>query len=87
MRPTIEAEYLASENILRLAQPLAGVADHARIWIEIKETCDQPWLALAGSLSEKKAESSRAPCATHSEETRSMFDSSATRASYEMLSS
>lgn len=55
MARTIEAEYIARENILKLAQPLAGVADHARVSIEVKETSsgsDQPWLALAGSLGE-----------------------------------
>jgi len=57
MGKTIEAEYIARENILKLAQPLAGVADHARLSIEVKEATppsDQPWLALAGSLSEEE---------------------------------
>ena len=37
MARTIEAEYIAKENILKLAQPLSGVADHARVSIEVKE--------------------------------------------------
>lgn len=56
MGKTIEAEYIARENILKLAQPLSGVADHATVSIEIKEAQaaqDQPWLALAGALSEE----------------------------------
>lgn len=58
MGRTIEAEYIARENILKLAQPLRGVADHAKVSIEVKDveaaTRDQPWLALAGSLSEEE---------------------------------
>lgn len=57
MGRTIEAEYIARENILKLAQPLSGVADHAKVSVEVKETParrDQPWLALAGSLSEEE---------------------------------
>ncbi len=57
MGRTIEAEYIARENILKLAQPLSGVADHARVSIEVKEAAAasfQPWLALAGSLSEEE---------------------------------
>lgn len=53
----IEAEYSAAEKILRLAQPLIGVPDHATVSIEIKEVpaiSDQPWLALAGSLGEEE---------------------------------
>jgi len=57
MSRTVEAEYLADGNILKLAQPLSGVADHARVSIEVKEApvvAFQPWLALAGSLSEEE---------------------------------
>jgi hypothetical protein len=57
MGRTIEAEYIARENILKLAQPLSGVADHAKVSIEVREVPaapDQPWLALAGSLSEEE---------------------------------
>ena len=57
MGRTIEAEYIARDNVLKLVQPLSGVADHAMVSIEVKETAtaaDQPWLALAGSLSEEQ---------------------------------
>jgi hypothetical protein len=50
---TIEAEYLAEQNVLKLAQPLTGVRDHARLSVEIKDSSapeSQPWMALAGSL-------------------------------------
>jgi hypothetical protein len=59
MGRTIKAEYIASENILRLAQPLEGVRDHAKVDVEIIETPvvqDQPWLRLAGSLSDEEGQ-------------------------------
>jgi hypothetical protein len=54
MTRTIEAEYLASENVLKLAGPLEGVRDHARLSLEIvgyARPGSQPWLAVQGSLS------------------------------------
>ena len=57
MSTTIEAEYIARDNVLKLAQPLSGVADHAKVSIEVKavRAADgQPWLALAGSLTEEE---------------------------------
>jgi hypothetical protein len=57
MGRTIEAEYIARDNVLKLAQPLSGVADHAKVSIEVKDVPaahDQPWLALAGSLTEEE---------------------------------
>ncbi|HEX7829398.1 MAG TPA: hypothetical protein VF787_07060 [Thermoanaerobaculia bacterium] len=57
MGRTIQAEYIARENILKLAEPLAGVADHARVSVEVKDASaasGQPWLALAGSLTEEE---------------------------------
>lgn len=57
MTRTVEAEYIAGENILKLAKPLTGVADHAMVSVEIKQAVvdsDQPWLALAGSLTEEE---------------------------------
>jgi hypothetical protein len=56
MGKTIQAEYLADENILKLTQPLEGVKDHANVEVEIRELPSegsQPWLRLAGSLSEE----------------------------------
>ncbi len=53
MAKMIEVEYLAEQNVLKLPEPLAGVRDHAKLAIEIKELSPQngrPWLALAGSL-------------------------------------
>jgi len=57
MGRTIEAEYIAREKILKLDEPLKGVADHARVSIVVKETQPaqtQPWLALEGSLTEEE---------------------------------
>ena len=57
MGRTIEAEYIARENILKLDEPLKGVADHARVSIEVKESQPvqkQPWLVLAPSLTEEE---------------------------------
>jgi hypothetical protein len=53
MARTIEAEYFAEENVLRLSEPLTGVRDHARLVVEIKHSFrpeSQAWMALAGSL-------------------------------------
>ncbi|MEA2237823.1 MAG: hypothetical protein QOC81_2547 [Thermoanaerobaculia bacterium] len=53
MTRTIEAEYLADENVLKLTEPLTGVRDHAKVAVEIKDSSvheHQPWMALAGSL-------------------------------------
>jgi hypothetical protein len=50
---TVEAEYLAEENVLKLSEPLTGVRDHARLAVEIKDSAtyeSQAWMALAGSL-------------------------------------
>jgi len=53
MARTIEAEYLAEQNVLKLTEPLTGVRDHAKVAVEIKNAStfeSQPWMALAGSL-------------------------------------
>jgi len=53
MARTIEAEYLAEQNVLKLTEPLTGVHDHAKVAVEIKSAStfeSQPWMALAGSL-------------------------------------
>jgi hypothetical protein len=55
MTITIEAEYLAEQNVLKLTEPLAGVRDHAKVSVEIKESAPddaRSWLALAGALDE-----------------------------------
>jgi hypothetical protein len=57
MGRTVQAEYLAGENILKLTQPLEGVKDHANVVLEIRELPSegsQPWLRLAGSLGEEE---------------------------------
>ncbi len=55
MTKTIEAEYLAAENVLKLDEPLIGVRDHAKLTVEIKFSSTpgvQPWMDLADSLDE-----------------------------------
>lgn len=37
MSRTIEAEYLAEERVLKLARPLDGIADHARVHVVIEQ--------------------------------------------------
>jgi hypothetical protein len=53
MSRTIEAEYLAKQNVLKLTEPLTGVRDHSKLAVEITAlptTESQPWMALSGSL-------------------------------------
>jgi len=54
MARTVEAEYLADGNVLKLAERLTGVLDHAKLAVEIKDLSSapesQPWMQLAGSL-------------------------------------
>jgi len=53
MSRTIEAEYLAEQNVLKLTEPLTGVRDHAKLAVEITALPtpeSQPWMALSGSL-------------------------------------
>ncbi len=55
MTRTIEAEYLAEENVLKLDEPLTGVRDHAKLSVEIKLSSTpgaQPWMRIADSLDE-----------------------------------
>ena len=52
----VEAEYMAEQNVLKLAGPLSGVSDHEKVEVEIRQIPaggDQPWLKLAGSLSDE----------------------------------
>jgi hypothetical protein len=55
MTRTIDAEYLAAENVLKLDEPLTGVRDHAKLSVEIKLSSTpvfQLWMGLADSLDE-----------------------------------
>lgn len=38
MSRTIEAEYIADGNVLKLAEPLAGVRDHGKVRVTIDES-------------------------------------------------
>jgi len=55
----VRAEYVAEERILKLAEPLEGVADHAPVEVTVTPTSpdpDRPWLAFSGSLSKEAGE-------------------------------
>ena len=38
MGRTIEAEYIAEDKVLKLAEPLVGVRDHEKVRVTINET-------------------------------------------------
>jgi hypothetical protein len=57
MSRTVEAEYIADQNVLKLTEPLSGIGDHQKVEVEIRPalaSADQPWLRLAGSLSDNE---------------------------------
>ncbi|GEM_PF-811645 len=60
MSRTIQAEYIASECILKLEKPLPGIEDHTRLEVEIRVVVPtqtgQPWMKLEGSLSKEEGE-------------------------------
>lgn len=55
----VTAEYRARERMLKLDAPLEGVADHARVLVEIQEEVVDatPWIRLKGVLSSEAGES------------------------------
>ena len=60
MSKVVEAVYDAGKLELRLAEPLEGVADHARVVVMVTptdESVERPWFALSGSLSREAGES------------------------------
>ena len=61
MSKLVTAEYDATQNTLRLVEPLDGVRDHATVQLqvidaEIEKKPEQPWMALRGSLSKEAGE-------------------------------
>jgi len=54
----VRAEYDASLNALRLAEPLDGVTDHEQVTVtvELPLPADPSWTKLAGSLSKEAGE-------------------------------
>jgi hypothetical protein len=60
MTKVVTAEYDASENALRLIEPLDGVADHERVQVQViaaDSGNDVPgWMALRGTLSKEAGE-------------------------------
>lgn len=55
MSKVVEAEYDAAENVLRLVEPLEGVADHAKVYVIVEEESrgPHPWDDLRGCLSKE----------------------------------
>jgi hypothetical protein len=58
MTRPVTAEYDAEEKTLRLAEPLVGVEDHARVQIVVTQEPEQrdtarPWLAFSGALTKE----------------------------------
>ncbi len=51
----VPAQYDAAEKVLRLGQPLQGVADHARVYVLVEEESrgPHPWDQLRGCLSKE----------------------------------
>jgi hypothetical protein len=57
MAKVLKAKYDASENALRLVEPLEGVKNDETVEITLAETPpvdpERPWLSLSGSLSKE----------------------------------
>ena len=59
MSKVVKVEYDAAEQVLRLAEPLQGVADHAKLQATLEDPVDdanRPWLAFRGRLSKEDGE-------------------------------
>ena len=60
MSKVLIAEYDATENTLRLAEPLTGVKDHEKVRLSIEAPRadeSRAWLKLRGSLSPEAGDS------------------------------
>lgn len=54
MSKVVKVKYDATENVLRLAEPLVGVENHATLHATLDaadDTTERPWLAFRGCLS------------------------------------
>lgn len=59
----VEAEYDASERVLRLVEPLENVNDHARVNVFVEEPApktEKPWMKFAEILGEDSEDFARA---------------------------
>jgi hypothetical protein len=54
----LTAEYDATLNALRLAEPLEGVSDHEQVTVivDMPPRSEPPWMKLSGSLSQEAGE-------------------------------
>ena len=64
MSKVVDVEYDAAANVLRLAEPLAGVEDHAKMRVVLEtpvpapagDDDPRPWMKFAGILSREAGE-------------------------------
>lgn len=62
MSKVVNVEYDAAEKVLRLVEPLEGVADHTTLnvllmpTVTVSEDVARPWLAFQGCLSPEDAD-------------------------------
>lgn len=60
MRKTVKARYDAEQKVLRLVEPLEGVADDAEVEVEVGATPEvgakPPWADLRGILSKEEGD-------------------------------
>jgi hypothetical protein len=71
MDRTIDAEYIAEEKVLKLAEPLAGIRNHETVRVTIKEP---PNVATGLRSVKKPVASSHGPSGRRSEGTTLQFE-------------
>ena len=55
MSKVVTVEYDAAEKVLRLAEPLEGVEDHAKLQATLENTAAaEPWAALRSTVTEEQ---------------------------------
>lgn len=59
MSKVLKAKYDASENVLRLAEPLDGVKDDETVDVTVNQRAvdsEKPWMAFSGIMSKEDGE-------------------------------
>ena len=62
MSKAVEAEYLANERVLKLAQPLEGIQDHERVHVLVEPSASAPstdWPVLGEEAGRELAQAVR----------------------------
>ena len=55
MSRVVTVEYDAEENVLRLAEPLAGVEDHAKLRATLEQApAADPWVSLRRTVTDEQ---------------------------------